>query len=113
LVTKLKHCSQAAKGKLNIFGTRQVRGNIQQCLKKLRPLQVFKPEAALLEKSGKTAYDSSSGCGAKTHLNNMTTAPITTINPIIPAGVFNVSVKSKMNPISVLPVIYIFKKCYV
>jgi hypothetical protein len=43
----------------------------------------------------------------------MKTAPITTISPIIPAGVFNVSVKSKINPISVLPILYIFEKCHV
>jgi hypothetical protein len=40
------------------------------------------------------------------------TTPIITIRPIMPAGVFNVSVISKMKPISVLPMCCIFRDCY-
>ena len=54
-------------------------------------------------------YFSSSGCGAKTHFKSKTTKPIITRSPTTPPGVFNVSVKSKMNPMSVLPINFILE----
>lgn len=35
-----------------------------------------------------------------------------TIAPTMPAGSFNISVKSKIAPMSVLPVFLYFRKCY-